>query len=101
MLLYVELAKMGSPDLQQAFYQAHINGDEATKASYHQQYFAQTLGALQQHVGYILTELDERAVWERTSMDTVKHPRLPLIMTHNEFVRGTFLLVQQNLNSMG
>ncbi|KAL9188877.1 hypothetical protein ACHAXT_011367 [Thalassiosira profunda] len=100
-LLYEELGKMGSPSDQQAFYQAHINGDEATKANYHQQYFAQTLGALQNHVSYILNELDERAVWERTSMDTVKHPRLPLIMTHNEFVRGTFLLVQQNLNNMG
>mmetsp|Transcript_26622 Transcript_26622/g.56251 ORF Transcript_26622/g.56251 Transcript_26622/m.56251 type:complete len:443 (+) Transcript_26622:135-1463(+) len=98
-LLYTELGKI-SPEEQQSFYQAHLMGDEATKSNYHNQYFPQTLAAIQQHVNYVLNELEELGVWQRTKMDTALHPRLPLIMKHNEFVKNTFQLVQQNLNNM-
>ena len=106
-LLYEELGKE-SPDEQQSFYQAHMSGDEATKASYHEQYFPQSLAALRQHVTYILNELEELGEWQmtiqnkerHTSLDTERHPRLPLIKSHNEFVKNSFDLVQQNLDNM-
>ena len=98
-LLYQELGLVGYNE-QQAFYQAHVNGDEATKASYHQQYFPQTFNALQSHLSYLLGELDELATWQSTKMDTTRHPRLPLIMQHNNYVQGILQLVQQNLYSM-
>ena len=30
-----------------------------------------------------------------------EHPRLPLILQHNQFVRETFMKVQRNLESAG
>ena len=101
-LLY-ELLKV-SPDEQQSFYQAHTSGDEGTKASYHEQYFGQTYQAIQSHVTYILNEINELAIGIETQMaqgqDAQRHPRLPLIMGHNEFVKMTFDNVQKNLDNM-
>ena len=99
-LLYTELGKI-SPEQQQAFYQAHTVGDEDTKSTYHNQYFGQTLAALQQHLSYVLNELEELSVWQMTKQDNAgEHPRLPLIMRHNEMVKNIFLMVQHNLDSM-
>jgi len=101
-LLY-ELLKV-SPQEQQYFYQAHIAGDEGTKASYHDQYFAETFQSIQSHVNYILNELDELGMGLETQIaqgqDAKRHPRLPLIMRHNEFVKFTFYSVRQNLDNM-
>lgn len=101
-LLY-ELLKV-SPDEQQSFYQAHTSGDEGIKASYHEQYFAQTYQAIQSHVTYILNEINELGIGIETQMaqgqDAQRHPRLPLIMGHNEFVKMTFDNVQKNLDNM-
>eukprot|EP00985_Skeletonema_marinoi_P017012 scaffold9252_cov160-Skeletonema_marinoi.AAC.3 len=101
-LLY-ELLKV-SPEEQQHFYQAHMSGDEGTKASYHDQYFAQTYKSITSHVDYILNELDELGIGLETQIaqgqDKKRHPRLPLIMRHNEFVKGTFDNVRQNLDNM-
>lgn len=101
-LLY-ELLKV-SPEEQQYFYQAHMSGDEGTKASYHDQYFAQTYRSLTSHVDYILNELEELGIGLETQIaqgqDKKRHPRLPLIMRHNEFVKATFDNVRQNLDNM-
>jgi len=101
-LLY-ELLKV-SPEEQQYFYQAHVSGDEGTKASYHDQYFAQTYKSISSHVDYILNELEELGIGLETQIrngqDKRRHPRLPLIMRHNEFVKGTFDNVRQNLDNM-
>ncbi|KAL7528092.1 hypothetical protein ACHAXR_002264 [Thalassiosira sp. AJA248-18] len=88
-----------SPTEQQAFYQAHMSGDEALKQSYHDQYFPQTLSVLQKHVDYLVNELEELSenTWRK---DVERHPRLPLLMRHNEFVHETFELVQQSLDNM-
>ena len=103
-LLYDELTKV-SPNDQQTFYQACMSGDdEATKQSYYNQYFAQTLATLKQHVDYIVNELDELSLGLETQMkqgeDAIRHPRLPLIISHNEFVSNTFEVVQANLDNM-
>eukprot|EP00584_Thalassiosira_punctigera_P021845 CAMPEP_0172573862 /NCGR_PEP_ID=MMETSP1067-20121228/136410_1 /TAXON_ID=265564 ORGANISM="Thalassiosira punctigera, Strain Tpunct2005C2" /NCGR_SAMPLE_ID=MMETSP1067 /ASSEMBLY_ACC=CAM_ASM_000444 /LENGTH=448 /DNA_ID=CAMNT_0013366481 /DNA_START=977 /DNA_END=2323 /DNA_ORIENTATION=- len=99
-LLYEELGKV-SEGQQTAFYQAHLMGDDATKAAYHNDYFAETLAVLQTHVDSLLEELGALGLWQLTYDQTSgRHPRLPLIMRHNEFVKNTFALVQQNLNQM-
>ena len=88
-----------NPDLQQAFYQAHMNGDHETKQSYHQQYYPQTSAALINHIDTFLSHLDvysQRAT-ARIKRKASKHPRLPLIMRHNEFVKNTFLTVRAQL----
>ena len=77
--------------------------DEATKSNYHNQYFGQTLSAIQGHVDYILGKLDQLSLWQKMTKTGLAglHPRLPLIMRHNEFVRATLENVKQNLASMG
>lgn len=97
-LLYQELDREDRQQ-QQAFYEAHMAGDLALKQQYHQQYFSLTLKALQQHVDYLILELEElcETNWRK---DVKRHPRLPLIMSHNEFVKSMFERVQQNLDTM-
>jgi len=55
-------------------------------------------------VDYILNELEELGLGLDTQVaqgqDASRHPRLPLIMNHNEFVRNTFELVLQNLDNI-
>jgi len=74
-------------------------GDEATKQSYYERFFTKTHSVLQKHVDYLMNELDELSEnsWRK---DIDRNPRLPLLMRHNEFVRNTFELVQQNLDNM-
>jgi len=87
------------PNLQQQFYQAHMNGDEGTKQQFHQQYFEYTKEALQNHVNGMLKELDQLQDDVRTK-DPNRYPRLPVIMKHNEFVKESFLRVKANLDAM-
>ena len=83
-----------------SFYEACVNGDADTKNAYHGQYFSYTLDALKEHVNKFLKEIDDLRATAQ-SKDPATHPRLPVIMAHNEFVKQTFLAVQANLNSMG
>lgn len=86
-------------ETKNAFYQAHVNGDEATKAAIHEQYMGETSKALKQHVDTFLEQLDTlSAKSEGKSWD--EHPRLPLILRHNEFVRSTFENVKMKLDPM-
>ena len=84
---------------QQAFYEAHMNGDADTKAAIHQHYFSETAGALKKHVDTFLEQLDELSA-KADGKDVYEHPRLPLILRHNEFVKQTFLAVKANLDTM-
>jgi len=88
------------PNLQQSFYQAVVSGDEATKNQYHQQYFQYTLDELKNHVNKTLRELDNLSNKAR-SYDPRTHPRVPVILKHNDFVKETFLRVKANLDQMG
>lgn len=87
-----------NPD-QRSLYDAHMNGDFATKQQIHQHYFPETLAALRNHVDTFLNSLDELSA-KAVGRDVNDHPRLPLIMRHNEFVRDTFLMVKANLDNM-
>ena len=102
-LLYEELGKV-SPEDQQAFYHACMTGDEGTKQSYHEKFFVNTHSKLQQHVNFLINELDELGlgleIQVAQGQDSERHPRLPLIMRHNQFVSDTFERVKQNIDNM-
>lgn len=93
-LLYQNLES--DPDTQQAFYEAHMNGDEETKQGIHEYYYEQTAAALQEHIQTFLRNL-EKTLYIGANTDVNEHPRLPLIMSHNAFVKETFEKVQANL----
>ena len=109
-MLFIVL--QSQPEDQQAFYQAHMTGDEATKQNCHQEYFPETLRVLQKHVDYLVNELDEAFIrMEDHSIlasmdegdgdnDNNSHPRLPLISQHNSAVRGILELVKRYLDSL-
>ena len=84
---------------QQALYQAHMVGDTATKQALHGQYWTWTLAALLTHVDDFLQQLDELS-GRAEGRDLTVHPRLPLILEHNEFVKETFFKVRANLVAM-
>lgn len=96
-MLYHNLAN--NRDVQQQFYEAHMNGDLETKNAIHQEYFYQTATSLKEHVDQFLAQLDELAK-RAEGKDIAQHPRLPLIIAHNDFVRSTFMNVKSNLDQM-
>ena len=81
---------------KQAFYQAHMQGDEQTKAMIHEQFRYQTLSEIKRHVDTFLEAL-ETLEQKSQGRSFEEHPRLPLILSHNEFVKQTFLKVSANL----
>jgi len=97
-MLYQVLGAKNKAD-QKAFYEAHMSGDNDAKQALHEQYFADTCAALKNHVDMFLVQLDELSA-KAVGQDLTVHPRLPLILKHNEFVRNTFLNVQARLDSM-
>lgn len=86
-------------DVQKAFYEAHMTGDVDTKNAIHQQYFLETSKALKNHVDSFLDQLDELSAKALTK-DINEHPRIPLILRHNDFVRETFLTVKDRVDPM-
>eukprot|EP00579_Thalassiosira_antarctica_P014219 CAMPEP_0201932770 /NCGR_PEP_ID=MMETSP0903-20130614/30157_1 /ASSEMBLY_ACC=CAM_ASM_000552 /TAXON_ID=420261 /ORGANISM="Thalassiosira antarctica, Strain CCMP982" /LENGTH=273 /DNA_ID=CAMNT_0048472485 /DNA_START=23 /DNA_END=844 /DNA_ORIENTATION=+ len=94
-LLYMALGETDQA-AQQQFYQAHMNGDYATKQSVHEQYYPLTVSKLVDHIDTFLGDLDDlqRKGEHGGQVAMDDHPRLPLIMRHNEFVRNTFLAVR-------
>eukprot|EP00534_Pseudo-nitzschia_fraudulenta_P003338 CAMPEP_0201121830 /NCGR_PEP_ID=MMETSP0850-20130426/5620_1 /ASSEMBLY_ACC=CAM_ASM_000622 /TAXON_ID=183588 /ORGANISM="Pseudo-nitzschia fraudulenta, Strain WWA7" /LENGTH=457 /DNA_ID=CAMNT_0047388385 /DNA_START=256 /DNA_END=1629 /DNA_ORIENTATION=+ len=97
-LLY---SKVLSNDIEtkNAFYEAHVNGDEDTKNAIHQQYMDRTSKELKSHVDTFLEQLDGLQA-KADDKDWNEHPRLPLILRHNEFVRSTFENVKLRLDPM-
>ena len=98
-LLYTILASTNNIDAQRQFYEAHMNGDYETKNVIHQQYFYETSSALKRHVDTFIDDLD---VLSNKAMlkDPVEHPRIPLILMHNDFVKSTFLNVKEHIDPM-
>lgn len=93
------ILKKNDPGMAQQFYQAVRNGDDETKNQFHQHYFEYTKESLQKHVDSFLGDL-EKLCNKAKSYDPLKHPRVPVIVQHNEFVQKTFLKVKQNLDNM-
>jgi len=97
-LLYANVLK-NDLGTKQAFYEAHVNGDGETKNAIHSEYFGQTARELQQHVDMFLEQLQTLSS-KSDDKDWNDHPRLPLILRHNEFVRSTFENVKARLDPM-
>ncbi|CAJ1921721.1 unnamed protein product [Cylindrotheca closterium] len=93
--LYAILQENDS-NLAEAFFQAVMSSDEATKGQFHNQYWEYTKAALEEHVDGLLLDLEELSA-KAKSYDIRTHPRVPVILQHNEFVRNTFWQVKQNL----
>jgi len=78
---------------KRALYKAHMDGDYETKQMLHEQYYSQTSLKLLEHIDSFINQLDELSA-KSDGKSPHEHPRLPLILKHNEFVRNTFLAVR-------
>ena len=95
-LLY-QLLGSANAARRREFFQAHMNCDDDTKYRMHEQYYIETSQQLLHHIDMTVLELDELcAKAEGKDFNTIRneHPRLPLILRHNDFVRETFLRVR-------
>jgi hypothetical protein len=90
---------MNDSETKRAFYEAHVNGDSETKNAIHQRYVGQTSKELKSHVDTFLEQLDMLSA-RADEKEWSEHPRLPLILRHNEFVRSTFQNVKSRLDPM-
>ena len=92
-----------SREAQLSFYLAHATGDDSTKGGHRERCFLATLSALVAHVDCLLDELEELAlgleIQRGQGRDAALHPRMSLIMRHNEFVRDTLEAVRRNLDN--
>lgn len=86
-------------EIQKNFYDAHMAGDDDTKGGIHRHYFLETSTYIKNHVDSFLTTLDTLSA-KGDGKDINEHPRLPVILKHNEFVKTTFLAVKANLDPM-
>lgn len=93
------ILKKNDLDQANAFYQAVVGGDEDTKAQYHGSYWEYTKDELRRHVDGTLKDLSKWSA-KAQSYDLNTHPRVPLILHHNEFVKQTFWNVKAYLDTM-
>jgi len=89
---HVSSTKIGD---KRALMEAHRSGDYATKQMLHEKYYENTSAMLLEHLESFLEQLEKLSskAGER-QRDLGDHPRLPLILAHNEFVKQTFLAVR-------
>lgn len=86
-------------EVKKQFYQAHMSGDEATKAQIHEQYRGEVMKEILHHCNTFLKSLEMlEKKSEGKSFD--QHPRLPVILQHNEWVKQTFLKVKSNVEPL-
>ena len=96
-LLYQQLSETSNWQAQREFYNACITNDTQLKSEYHAMYISQTLTKLKHHVDTFLQDLDDLYDKARTK-DATKHPRLPLILAHNDYIRSTFITVKDKID---
>lgn len=94
-LLYQILSE--SKQAQKEFYNACVNGDYETKQAYHNEYMGKTIAKLKDHVDKFLKDLQSLSDKTMTK-DVNEHPRLPLIMAHNELCYNIFMSVKSNID---
>lgn len=91
-LLYSKLERTpGMAEAKNAFYEAHMSGDEETKSSIHRQFQRATCEVFLSHVENILKEVNQLSQMMIKFQNDEKHPRLPLLFRHHEMVKSTFL----------
>jgi hypothetical protein len=74
--------------------------DEATKQQYHDNYRPYTLDSLKNHVYSIMQAVEELTA-KAQSYDLATHPRVPVIVAHNQLVSQTFGMTANLLEQMG
>lgn len=90
-----------APALQQAFYEAHVSGNEVRKRAIADRFAKETATVLLSHVVGTLLGLDSLVETTRDLLRRegyTQHPRLPNIGRHNEFLQAVFGRVKQNLD---
>ena len=87
-------------EAKNAFFEAHVSGDEETKYAIHSQFQEATCTVLLEHVETILTEVSQLTSMMEKFRNEDRHPRLPLLMRHHVMVTSTFSKVRDNLLSM-
>ena len=99
-LLYEDL---GADD-RAAFHRAHVAGDEGRKQQYYAAYGAQVTDKLRRHVAFLVNELEECNIGLEMQLsmgwDKHRHPRTPLLLRHNNYVRSMFEKALENLDAM-
>lgn len=98
-LLYRHLDETGNTMDKQTLMNAHRSGDYDTKNALHQTYYPYTSNALMEHIDEFLETLDKLIKKSETIGNNEiyvknEHPRLPLIMRHNNFIKNAFLQVK-------
>ena len=97
-MLYTILEQIDT-NQQQQFLNAHLQGDQQTKANMHNHYRPQTCDALLQHVDEMLNELANCSNKIQQNPEQ-GNDNLPMIQYHNDFVRETFMKVRNNLEQI-
>jgi hypothetical protein len=95
-----EMLQNNDQNSADSFYVACKTNDEATKQQYHDHYFQYTLDAIKNHVYSILGDVDQLSM-QAQSYDLETHPRVPVIVAHNNLVRDTFTMTASSLEQMG
>jgi len=91
-LLYQALSRNNVKN-KRMFLTACIENDWNTKQQLHDQFMQQTYSSLLQHIDTTLTLLDTLET-KTQNKNIQQHPRIPVILQHNNFVRQTFLRVR-------
>lgn len=94
-----DLLQKSDPNSAQQFGMACQNNDEETKQYYNDQYYAYTLEALKEHV-YGILESAEKLTYKAQNYDLETHPRVPVIVAHNQLVIQTFSMTANLLESL-
>jgi len=103
-ILYSNLGLMGDVEDQRALMYAHRQGDSETKNMLHERHYEATRSTLLQHIDMFIEELDKliekaNTVGRERTYVRNEHPRLPLIIEHNNFVKQTFLNVRNRYSA--
>ena len=94
--LYVTLSQ--KPEEQAAFYEARINDDAEAFQTLHRKYRLEIALSLKNHAEAVLqTEYLVPTDQELSKIDVKEHPRLPMILKHNRFMRKVFGNVKDRL----
>ena len=87
------------PDIQEAFYQAHISENESTKDSIRRKFYLETCIMLKKHVDKTLGELNE-LIQKIDQYNMDEHELLPMIRRNNVFVAQIFSKAKHNVDQM-
>eukprot|EP00536_Pseudo-nitzschia_multiseries_P004679 jgi/Psemu1/302744/fgenesh1_kg.79_\ len=87
------------PEIQEAYYDAHVSGNQDRKNSIRRKFYLETCIMLKKHVDKTLLEMTD-LIKKIDQYDVNEHELLPLIRRNNVFVAETFSKVKYNVDYM-